>query len=334
MNGESSMSSAVSAVLTEVPAVLLSSLGEWLTERALQLQEPGADAVRLGAELEQLGLEVQGLVHALQGRKADAGETVDLQAAAQASIRQWQPAFAAAGLTLQLQDGPPVRLTMDGGLLQHALDLLLAHALERGQASRLEVLAGVPAGLRMCALGVPQPGTRDEVHGLLLRLLARTRAWGLRRVAGAEGGEMQTELHLASTVPSTSSTADASLPRRHLDTSLRVLVLDPDEASRVRCARLLTRAGLQYDCLPGVAQALAALEQGDTQWTALVSGIGAGEPGMLDLVQTLRLRGDLTHWIELVDEDYRFDIDLADGSRPARIGRQNLDNTLLPALAG
>ena len=54
---------------------------------------------------------------------------------------------------------------------------------------------------------------------------------------------------------------------------------------------------------------------------------------MADFVARLRERHGLRRWIELVDEDFRFDIGVPDGSRPARLGRQDLHNTLLAALA-
>ena len=80
----------------EVPALLLSSLGEWLAGHALRLQAAAGDPARVqqaGAELEQLGLEMQALVHALRGTRPAAAEPLDLQAAAAQALQQWRPAW-------------------------------------------------------------------------------------------------------------------------------------------------------------------------------------------------------------------------------------------------
>ena len=320
----------------EVPALLLSSLGEWLAGRALRLQAESADPARVaqtGAELEQLGLEMQALVHALRGTRPAAAELLDLPSAAAQALLQWQPALAQAGLHAELQPGPVHVQELDAGLLQHALDLLLGHGLSGGRDFRLAVEArsAGPHSLRLSGLG--QGAGEEELHWLLLRLLAKARGWPLRRQAGRAASTVDVELVLGADVEASPARDDEGLPRRRMDLAMHVLVLDPHESSRVQCARLLGQAGLSHDCLATLEQAQALLTGTDPGWNALVSGIPAEAPGMTAFAEQLRRRHGLQRWVELVDDDYHFDVGVPDGSRPARLGRQDLQHTLLPALA-
>lgn len=320
----------------EVPALLLSSLGEWLASHALRLQADAASPERVaqaGAELEQLGLEMQALVHALRGSRPAAAELLDLHSAAAQALQQWQPAWQQAGLRTELVPGPVFVQSLEAGLLQHALDLLLGHALAGGRDVRLSVsaLGDSRHCLRLSGLG--QAADEDELHWQLLRLLARARGWALQRREGQHAGTLDVELHLGTADQDAEARDEDGLPRRRVDVALRVLVLDPHEPSRVESARLLGQAGLACDCHATLAQARERLDSGDPGWNALISGIPAEEAGMADFAAQLRQRYGLRRWIELVDEDFRFDIGVPDGSRPARLGRQDLKNTLLPALA-
>lgn len=322
----------------EVPALLLSSLGEWLASRALRLQADAASPERVeqaGAELEQLGLEMQALVHALRGSRPAAAELLDLHSAVAQALQQWQPAWHQAGLRVELMPGPALVQSLEAGLLQHALDLLLGHALAGGHDVRLSVsaLGDARHGLHLSGLG--HAAGEDELHWQLLRLLARARGWALQRREGQRTGTLDVALHLGPAAFEAEGLGDNEdgLPRRRLDLALRVLVLDPHEPSRVESARLLGQAGLACDCHASLAQARERLDSGDPGWNALVSGIPAEQSGMADFAAQLRRRYGLRRWIELVDEGFRFDIGVPDGSRPARLGRQDLKNTLLPALA-
>lgn len=320
----------------EVPALLLSSLGEWLARHALRLQAAAGDpglVLQAGTELEQLGLEMQALVHALRGTRPAAAEPVDLQAAAAQALQQWQPAWQKAGLQAELQAGPALVQSLDAGLLQHALDLMLGHGLSGGRDVRLGVAALDESRQVLRLSGVGQAASEDELHWQLLRLLARARGWALERREGQHAGTVDLTLHLGHRAAEPESVEDERLPRRRLDLALRVLVLDPHEPSRVESARLLGQAGLACDCLANLDQARELLAGADPGWNALVSGIPADASGMADFAARLRERYGLRRWIELVDEDFRFDIGVPDGSRPARLGRQDLKNTLLAALA-
>jgi hypothetical protein len=271
----------------------------------------------------------------LRGTRPVVIESLDLQAAAAQALQQWQPALRQAGVPATLRRGPPLVQGIEAGLLQHALDLLLGHACTAGRAFELAVLALPPGAATLRLGGVGSIDGQEELHWLLLRLLARGRGWDLQRRPGDDGEVSDIELRLApQRVDDDLARDEEGLPRRHLDRGLRVLVVDPHEASRVQAAQLLARAGVHCDCVTTPAQAQDILQATDPGWTALVAGIGAEEPGMPALVQALRERYGLLRWIELVDERHRFDIAAPQGSNPARLGRADLTNTLVTALAG
>ncbi len=320
----------------EVPPLLLSSLGGWLAGWALHLQSAAGDPARVlraGVELEQLGLEMQALVHALRGTRPAAAEPVDLQSAAAQSLLQWQAALRQAGVRVELLPGPAVVQELEAGLLQHALDLLLGHALAGARDAGLAVVKLVGGVHELRLEGVGPQADEDELHWLLLRLLAKARGWFLHRDPGKAAGTATVALRLGRAVAEPAPGDEEGLPRRRLDLALRVLVLDPHEPSRVLCAQLLRQAGLAHDCLATLDQARDQLAAGDRGWNVLVAGIAAEEPGMAAFVDRLRESQGLRRWIELVDDDDRFDIGVPDASRPARLGRQDLQHTLLQALA-
>lgn len=325
--------------LSALPAVLLGRLGERLAQQALQIQACADEPARVrqaGAELERLGLEMQALVHALRGGAPAASERIDLQSAAAQALAQARASQEQAGLTVELAAGPALEQDCDAGLLQHALELLLGHALAGARNARLAVVAAADgvACLRVTGVGDAEGAGELELNWLLLRMLATACGWTLQRRAAQALGQVDVELRLGLPDGTVSDlSGDAGLPRRRVNRHAHVLVLDPHEPSRVQCARLLSEAGMSYDCLATLEQAEALLASSDPGWNALVSGIAEQQPRLAALVDTLRQRYGLVQWIELVEEDYRFDVGTPDFSHPARLGRDDLANTLLPALS-
>lgn len=328
-----------SGAVSTVPALLLERLGERLAQQALQIQAGADDPARVrkaGGELERLGLEMQALVHALRGGVPARSERIDLRSAAAQALQQGRAALGQVGLKLELEAGPALEQDCEPELLQHGLDLLLAHALAGAHDACLAVVSADGGGACLRLTGVGDPGGAGdlELNWLLLRVLATACGWTLQRRPSRETGLVDVELWLGQPVDDAPGpVGDAGLPRRHVDRHAHVLVLDPHEPSRVQCAQLLSQAGMSYDCLATLDQAEALLRGSDPGWNALVSGIPEQQPRLAALVDTLRQRYGLVQWIELVDEDYRFDVGTPDFSHPARLGRSDLESTLLPALS-
>lgn len=323
--------------LVTVPLSLLAALGEHLAAKALTLMQqqpaPGEDARVSLQELEQLGLELQGLVRSLGAKHQPRVETLDLLQALKAALPLWHASLQQHGLRMQVQ-GDAAPLEMDPVLLQHALDLLIGHGLSGAQDFCLRAQAGTPASLRLSGLGAAADDA--ELHWQLLRLLSRSCGWRLARQAapGTPEGTAPSQIELVFGKPAPAA-ADEGLPRRQLAPDLRVLVIDPNELSRVQCARLLGEAGVPCDCAASLQQAEDALQHGGA-WTAVVSGFALEEAPMQALAERLQQHqpqeGPL-RWVELVDQAHEFALGTPDGSRPARIARADLVHTLLAALA-
>lgn len=316
--------------LAGVPPSVLGSLGERLSALALDLQQESlgpAGRERL-AQLEQLGLELQALVHALGAAGWQPKEQVPVLEAAQAARRHWLPELQRRGLGLQV-DGEPASIEMEPAQLQHALDLLIAHGLASGANLRLRVLpAANPqqgAVIELSGSGVGPGAT--ELHGQLLQWLARAEDWRCERPAPVHGAWV---LRLQLGQPQGDIDVQG-LPRLHWKQGARVLIVEPDERYRVQASELLRRAGLSADGLVGLGELERALQDGDP--FAIVSGIPLDDPEAREAYEPLRARLPALRWIELVDSPHLFAAGSADGQIPARISRADLAHTLLPSLA-
>ena len=324
--------------LLSVPPALLSTLGERLAGLALRLQGESGLSPRgrnAMAELEQLGLELQELVRALGLPSHGGEERLDLQQAVKASQPLWQAALQRRGMTLQLMQGDPAPIEIEPVLLQHAVDLLIAHGIAGGADFCLAALPATPAspaGLRLSGLGAAADAL--ELHWQLLRLLARSRGWRLTRHAapGAAPDAPASQVELFFGAPPSVAFNDG-LPRMHIAQNTRVLVIDPNDLSRVHCAKLLTEGGIAHDVVASVAQAEDALRHGPGGWTAVVSGFALDDAPMQRLAEALQNSLGSLRWIELVDGSHDFAFGTPDGNRPGRIGRADLQHTLLASLA-
>ncbi|MBB5204580.1 hypothetical protein HNQ51_001894 [Inhella inkyongensis] len=311
--------------------LMLASLGESLAQRALALQRTAGmpeGAVPQLRALEQLGLELQSLVHALGGASRSAAEPVPLRAAAEAARRQWLAELARRGLTLRVS-GAELSQELEPARLQHALDLLIAHGLAAGVDLQLAVAADDAQGAILSLGGAGAGPDPAELHAQLLQWLARAQQWPLRRDADAQGWRLS--LCLAATPNALAIDELPTLPRRHWTREDRVLVIEPDERTRVQAAQLIGRAGLRGDCVATLAQAEAALRDGDPR--TVVTGIPLDAPEAQALFGALRQRLPGLRWVELVDQPHVFSAGSAEGGWPARISRGDLAHTLLAALA-
>jgi hypothetical protein len=93
--------------------------------------------------------------------------------------------------------------------------------------------------------------------------------------------------------------------------------------------RLMLAAGVKVTAVPSIDQARGALSHGLPE--CLVTGIETGEPPCALLLQDLRARQPGLRVVELSRQPHVFATSL-DG-QPARIARDSLARTLVPALA-
>lgn len=316
---------------TQLPPTVLAQLGEEIATSAAALQQEAALSAagrqRAGA-LEALGLQLQALVHSLGGAGLPTREPVPLLEAAAAARRQWLPELARRGLRLAVR-GSAVEVETDPVHLQHAIELLIAHALAGGRDVELTVDAdgnGVP----LLKIEGPGPGPDPaEVHGQLLQWLVRSVDWLLERAPRPVEGRWGLCLYLRAA--GAGDVSPVGLPRRRWRPQERVLVLDADEATRALAARLLHDAGLRGDCVATVEQAESALADGLPD--AVVCGLPLADPRVQAFQARLRLDRPQLRWVELVDTPFVFAAGSLDGAVPARISRGDLPHTLLASLA-
>lgn len=316
---------------THLPPAVLGQLGTDLALMAHELREERglSDSGRSRlAQLEALGTELQTLVHALGHSPHTPPENVPLLDAMQATRRQWLPELARRGLRVQVQ-GQAVDCSTEPARLQHALDLLLAHALAAGVDLSVEVSAEPTAAPSVTVTGTGTGPDPSEVHGQLLQWLVRAltwtverpesppRCWSLRLVLGSGAAIVGDE--------------DTSIPKRHWRQQDRVLIVDTDDRTRAIAASLLRGAGLRGDCVASLSQAEAALRDGAP--STVVCGFTTDEPGVEALRAAIEKLRPGVRWVELVDAPYVFAAGSADGLIPARISRNDLSHTLLASLA-
>lgn len=110
-----------------------------------------------------------------------------------------------------------------------------------------------------------------------------------------------------------------------------MLLLEPQDIARVRAHRLLREAGLRVDAVATIEAARGALRDGPPD--AVVTGIPVGDAACATLLDEIRIAQPRLRVIELVDDDDAFALSAPRADSPARVGRRDLERTLLPALS-
>ncbi len=319
---------------TQLPPSVLAQLGQDMLRLAQQLQTETAlsEAGRSRlVELEALGRELQTLVHALGPGVRSEPETLSLLEAVQSTRRLWLTELARRGLQVQVS-GQGLSCHVDPAQLQHALDLLFAHALAAGVDLRLSVQAD---GIGQPEVAVQGAGTGPdpaELHGQLLQWMSRAMPWRLTRVSPAPGGWCLRLTLAAATAAAELVDAQAMvLPRRRWSQLDRILVVDNDERTRAVAAGLLREAGLRGDCVASITQAEAALRDGLP--SAVLCGYPLQDPRVDALRTSIERQRPGLRLVEMVNAPHVFAAGSTDGSIPARISRHDLPHTLLASLA-
>lgn len=326
-----------------LPLPLLAQAGEAVAAAASRLQSSWPDAppqavVEIGA-LEELGLQLQAAVRVLGSPAGARPEKVDLGVAALQARAEWARAFARAGARWS---GPEqgVEVITNPPVLKLLLDLALAHALGLGPQVRVDVLLrGQPAlaTLRIevtrpeGALFQVRPGEAAELHWQLLTLLARHAGVIAERQVQALAVELSLAWPPAGALALQPLPEAAMLPATPLPAGLRVLLLEPHEATRLLAERLMAAAGLRVQAAATVDQARGALLR--TLPDVLVTGLAGNDPALALLLQDLRARQSALRVLELSNDPHAFATSLPQAGRPARVARDELERTLVAALA-
>ncbi len=341
-----------SLVPIKVPPAVLGRVAEtfagalWALQRSLAAlgplapaAQPAVDAALVEmARLERFGLQIQELARVLGGDAPLGRERIDLAQAAREALADWAGAALRHGTSLS---GPtePLELEVNAAALSQLLDLALEYALLIG--SSIEVGANVQGmpPLPMLTLSVqraaaPQAAAVDddfaELHWLLFVQLAR--AIGLAPQRADVGDKVTLMLGFPGADGSEDiAPSPALLPHTELAAGRHVLLLEPQDMARVRAHRLLREAGLRVDAVTTIAAARNALRDGPPD--AVVTGIAVGDTRCATLLDEIRIAQPRLRVIELVDDDDAFAFSAPGADSPARVGRRDLDRTLLPALS-
>ena len=343
----------VEVASTAVPPVVLAKLGEAFAGTLSQvLADYRAFAPPNGTErrrsrlprrlerLEALGVQVQQVARVLSGHSSDEPERMDLAVALQ---RVAAPlAEAPDGLRLDVElVAEQVFVLIDPAVLEHLLSLGIAYAREIGPHLILRSVAGVDGRPNLLAIearrptDVPHPvipgfsdDEFDELHWLLLSLLARAAGLNPQRVASPSAVVVTLSFPLDER---SREMPDDVLPRTPVAAGHSVLIVDANAESRRHARDVLEAAGLFVDAVPTVDMARGAIR--DRRPEVLVTGETSDSAEIDQFVNELRAEDPELHWIELIDEPNVFALSLPGSSIPSQLSRSEIGLSLLTAVS-
>lgn len=322
----------------ETFAVALSRLQARLAPAASGQLEPAVLQSVLAevARLERLGVQVQEVAHVLAGEGGWATERVDVGVA----LRQAR-AMAAdkAALSNVALDGPEgaCEAEVNPAVLGQLLQLGMEYALHLGERVTLSCgVEGEPPcsrlGFAMQRASADWGADVDELPWLLFSALARASGWLPRRQIVGQ----QLLLSLTLGLPAEAAVRSAALlPTTPVAVGRRVLLVDPQETSRVLAQSLLHEAGMQVDATGSVEQAWAGFNSSlhPQPPDVLLIGLATDAAPCVALIDALRTRQPRLRVVELVDDDSAFAFSVPGSDNPARVGRHTLHRTLVSAIS-
>lgn len=327
----------------ETYAVALSRLQSRLAGDASPadvLAEVGAEVARL----ERLGVQLQEISRVLAGEGSWVTERVDLGEATRQVVAAWSNEAALSGAVLRGPQGS-LLAEVNPAVLEQLLELAIEYALHIGQRVELHVgREGDPgvASIRMAILRTAEHRAADraddidDLQWLLFVTLAH--ASGMAPQRQLMGDLVQLRLALEPEALNTRREARSSaalLPTTPVAVGRRVLLIDPQEGSRVQAQHLLNEVGMRVDAAATVEQVRTSLGtsvQGALP-DVLLTGIAVDEPACAELIDALRVRQPSLRVVELVDDDSAFAFSVPGTDLPARVGRHTLARTLVSAIS-
>jgi CheY-like chemotaxis protein len=291
------------------------------------------------ARLERLGVQLQEIARVLAGEGRWILEPVDVAVAVRQSIAQWTDRAALSGVALAgPQAGPTLELTAP--VLEQLLELGLEYGLHIGERVTIDCNTPPSAAAPGLVFDIHRAPVRlhdaaaaeiDDLQWLLFVTLARAAGWTPRRQTLGDA------VRLAVTfVPPEALTAPsaAELPTTPVAAGRRVLLVDPQEMSRVQSQRLLNEVGMVVDAVATLAQARLDIASPHRPLPdVLLTGFPTDEPASIDFIDTLRAAQPHLRVVELVDDDSAFTFSVPGPDNPARVGRHTLARTLVPAIS-
>ncbi len=290
------------------------------------------------ARLEAFGLQIQAVARLLSRTAPAPAERVDLARAAREAVGDWTRAAHRRGVSLV---GLSQSLELDGnaGAINQLLDLGLEFAMQIG--SRIEIGAALE-GLaqhpvlsirvqRSQPIGEASDAAFDDLHWLLFAELARAIGLVPQRLDDGQVLTMTLGFPAAWDAATPGDTASAALPHTAPARGRRVLLVEPQDMSRLLASRLMSSVGMRVAPASTIDQARAGLK--DETPDVVVTGIPIGDARLHALLDEVRAAQPRVRVIELVDDDSAFDFSVPGSDNPARIGRHNLTQTLVRAVS-
>lgn len=322
----------------ETYAVALSRLQSQLSGQpnAASVQAALAEVTRL----ESLGVQIQEIARVLAGEGQWVTERIDLCEAARKVASAWADAAALRGAVLRPPAGS-LPAQVNAAVIEQLLELALEYALHIGQ--RVELRGSQDGNPPAPTLWVDilrtaehrsadQADDIDDLQWLLFVTLAR--ASGLSPQRQVMGDRVQLRLALCEE-GAQSAPSPALLPTTPVAVGRRVLLVEPQETSRVQAEQLLNAVGMRVDAAARLDQVQDML--GTSLQThlpdVLLTGVPADDPACLALIDRLRALQPHLRVVELVDDDSAFAFSVPGTDLPARVGRHTLPRTLVSAIS-
>lgn len=328
-----------------VPAHVLALVGERLavsiaTAQVLWLRGDADAAQHALDDLQRLGLQLQQVTRQITREGGEPLESVDLGLACRQAVADWQRRAEALGTSLQIDAGPLTAI-VDAAALALVLDLVVDHAVAVGAAVSLGVEPagqGLQASLQVQmrprtpqAIAVPStPSEVDELPLGLAQLVALAHGLVLHRTTL---GGMTTWVIGVPMVAQEPLLPDevAMLPRTPGVAGGRVLIVDPRSDSRAQAHQILHAAGMNVDAVDSVAQAHAALRDGEPD--VLLVGLSTDDEDLAALIDQIRATAPRLRVIELVDAENAFALSPPGAGAAGRLSRSELAEHLGTAVA-
>ncbi|MEP7299412.1 MAG: hypothetical protein ABI702_24775 [Burkholderiales bacterium] len=292
------------------------------------------------SRLERLGVQIQEIARVLAGEGQWVTERIDLAAAARQAVNTWSDKARLAGVLLVAPQGT-FDVDVNPAVVGQLLELGLEHALHIGQ--RVELRCSVEGNPPCPMLGLAihcahahdateAASDIDDLQWLLFGTLAR--AGGLAPQRQTVGEQVLITVALAAPDEADMPSA-ALLPATPVAVGCRVLLVDPQEASRLEARHLLHDVGMVVDAAASIEQARNGLGSAPNPQLpdVLLTGISTNDSVCAEFIDTLRAIQPRLRVVELVDDDSAFAFSVPGSDLPARVGRHTLARTLVAAIS-